>query len=248
MRLLGHIVVGVLALAMVGLGLWQLDRLDQRKEHNALVAARIDAPSLTAAEAVGQVPERIEHRRVVARGRYLADDEVLLRFRSRNGLPGYHVLTPLELSGGAGVVLVNRGWVPLQVGDRWPLRSAAPPPGDVQVVGRARTPEAGALNPSTRDDVVRVSRADPEAIGRRIDLDLPPTYLELLGVQDTDRFPIPVPAPRLSEGPHLSYALQWFAFAAIAVVGWTLRVRRRVRRPSAEWEEAEAVSATPEAT
>ena len=238
MRLLGHVVVGLLAIVMVGLGFWQLDRLDQRKAHNQRVLARADAPPLPARQLAGADAEDVEYRRVTARGRYLIDEEVLLRFRSRNGLPGYHVLTPFALDGGDGVVLVNRGWVPRQLGESWPVRSAAPPTGEVSITGRARTPEGGELNPSTHDGVIRVSRADPEALGRRLDLDLPPAYVELLGSQDTDRFPIPVPAPTLSEGPHLSYALQWFAFAAIGVVGWTLRVRRVRRSPSATAQEA----------
>ena len=242
MRLLGHLVVGLLALAMVGLGFWQLDRLDERKDHNARVLARADAKPLDASQLDDAEAEDVEYRRVSARGRYVAEEEVLLRFRSRNGLPGYHVLTPFDLAGGAGVVLVNRGWVPLQLGESWPVRSAAPPGGEVAIVGRARTPEGGELNPSTHEGVIRVSRADPEAIGRRIDANLPPAYLELLGSQDTDRFPIPVPAPTLSDGPHLSYALQWFAFATIGVVGWTLRMRKR-DRPASRRGGAEGSSA-----
>ncbi|HEX5950122.1 MAG TPA: hypothetical protein VFZ96_03895, partial [Actinomycetota bacterium] len=46
--------------------------------------------------------------------------------------------------------------------------------------------------------------------------------------QDGD-MPVVVPRPELDEGPHLSYAVQWFIFATIALVGFVVLARREAR-------------------
>jgi cytochrome oxidase assembly protein ShyY1 len=62
-----------------------------------------------------------------------------------------------------------------------------------------------------------------------------PAYLEVLATpgQDTLRPPRPIPAPVLDEGPHLSYAVQWFIFTLCAAGGWFAVVRRQLREQRA---------------
>src|SRR5829696_8096941 len=115
--LVGTIVAVLLVVLFVNLGFWQLRRLDERRDRNALVEDRSSAPVQPLAEVVdprtdvGRVGA-VVYRRASARGRYDADGEVRIRSRSLDGRPGEHVVTPLRLDDG-NALAVNRGFVPL---------------------------------------------------------------------------------------------------------------------------------------
>ena len=224
---------------MVNLGFWQLRRLDERRAFNAVVEASYDSTPVSFDQLVdrdwradedglGAVDDSgIAWRPVTVSGTY--DESASLRVvnRSQYGRAGDNLVAPLLLDDGR-VVLVNRGFVPLGVDD-------PPLPGtEVEVLGRlrpseersavgARDPSDGLLTEVQRLDLVRLSRQFT---------DLVPVYLELVSSSpaEADGLPQPVVRPDLSEGSHLSYAVQWFIFAGAAVVGWVLAVRLSIRR------------------
>ncbi len=238
--LVGHVVVVALVAVMVSLGMWQLRRLDERQAANAEVkrgartTVALDAVLRPADAAVGDA----RYQRVRVRGTYDEDDELLVRFRTKDGLPGYDVVTPLLVESGRASVLVNRGWVPLEIGDEWRRRGTLPPAGVVEVVGIVRETERASRLRLSRDDgrltvgAIATSRLEDE-LGR----DLYPGWVQLIEPDDPSSFPTPLPPPDPGEGPHLSYAIQWFLFSAIGGVGWVLLVRgsaaRRAGRPAA---------------
>lgn len=218
--LVGHVVVLAAVVLFVNLGFWQLRRLDERREFNALVADRVAAAPVALDEALAELdgdPAAVAFTPVTVTGRY-GDDQVLTAPRSQAGRPGPNVLTVLEADDGPDV-LVNRGWIPMA------REQVAPPPqgGRVQVSGVLRAPEAGDLGEA--DQVVRIA---PEPIGERLDRSLPPVWLQLTEQSPATgaAAPTPVPLPERTEGNHLSYALQWFSFAAIALIGYPIIVRR----------------------
>ena len=105
--------VVVLAAATVWLGRWQFDRLEDRKESNAVVRANEDRSPMSVDEvlAPGQpVAEDEEWRQVTATGEYDAAETVVVRYRTRDGVPGVDVVVPLVTAGGTAL-LVDRGWL-----------------------------------------------------------------------------------------------------------------------------------------
>jgi surfeit locus 1 family protein len=230
--LVGHVLVVVLAVLFVNLGLWQLRRLDERQARNARVLDRsatvIDLPP----EGFEQAAlDDLVYRHVRLRGRFDATQEVLVRFRSRRGLPGYEVVTPLVVDDGAAV-LIDRGWVPLDLGDRWPDAKSAPPSGEVQVTGLLASPEPGNATVSVHAPKRRVTGAIRVSAQRR-EFAYPRLYgLHVLAdeLPDAHEYPIAVDPPDLTEGPHLSYAVQWFSFTTVGVIGWIALVATRGRR------------------
>src|SRR5262249_2988540 len=102
------------ALVCCRLGIWQLDRLAQRRAQNTLIDARMTGPPATL-EGAPIDPAEIDYRRVEARGVYDPAQEIVLRGRALDGAPGVHVLTPLRLDTGDAAVLVDRGWLPLEL-------------------------------------------------------------------------------------------------------------------------------------
>jgi surfeit locus 1 family protein len=125
-------------------------------------------------------------------------------------------------------VIVNRGWVPLEF-DTPPV-AASPPEGVVEIAGLARLGQTrSGVGPTDPPGARVVSRVDLEHLAASVDGPLAPVWLQA-SVPDGD-LPIPVPEPDVADpGPHLSYAIQWFAFALIGVVGYGALVRSHAHR------------------
>lgn len=227
------VLIVVLTVTFVLLGRWQLERLDEVRAENQLVVARTELPPIDLTDLVGSIDEEeLEYRRVVATGVYASDEEVLQRSRAHRGQNGFHVLTPLTLEDGRGV-LVRRGWVPFEL-DTPPVDEAAPPSGEVTVTGfLQRSEEQRGLGPTDPDEgeLDVVFRADVPRLARQVASPLFPMVLSLDGQRPppSGRLPVPAAPPALDEGNHLSYALQWFSFAAIAAIGYAAVLWKRSR-------------------
>jgi surfeit locus 1 family protein len=252
--IVSHIFVATMVVLFVIAGFWQLNRLQEKRDRNARVMARTAQPVTDAGDLAepGDYAgaKDLEFRRASATGTYLADQEILVRSRSRDSAPGSWILTPLELADGTAVV-VNRGWIPN--GGEFesvPARYRAPA-GEVSVTGLVRTTETrGRFGPKDpkQGTLKDLARADVARLDQQVDEDLQPFYLQL---QEQDPAvgrgdPQPVPAPELDEGPHLSYALQWFTFALMTLIIYPLILRRRAREIEREALEAELDRADPD--
>ncbi len=235
-----HLVVLGIVVLFSALGMWQLRRLDDRREHNALVQERRSAPVVAASELAADedAPSdlaRDDHawRRVGATGTYDTDEEVLLQGKARDGRPGSHVLTPLVLADGRAV-LVDRGWVPIEM-DAPPVTDAAPPSGEVRVRGTLlpNRPEStfGPKNPAT-GELATLNRLDVSRLEDQMPYTLLPNALLLEAQDPPQRGDLPAAGelPELSEGPHLSYAFQWFAFVAIGLIGYAALLRKEAQK------------------
>lgn len=226
--LVGHVIVAGVAVLFVSLGLWQLDRHEERTTRNALVAERMAAPPVSLEEPSETPVEDLSYRRVVVSGRYLSDQEVLVTPRSWRGQSGHHVLTPLALDDGQAL-LVDRGWVPFEE-DRPPVEAAAPPPGEVRVEGLVFPDEPPArFAPAIPEDgaLETVSRVDVERLQRQVDRPLRPYYVQAREQSPAaGTLPLATEPIELDAGSHFSYAVQWFLFTAVGLVGYPALIRR----------------------
>ena len=233
-----HLLVVVGVIVMINLGFWQLRRLDERQAFNTIVEERYDAAAVPVDELLtpGTDPDDVAWRPVTATGTYAPEQGVLVVNRSQNGRAGLNTVVPLELDDGR-VLLVNRGFVP-QTSDIPEV-----PALDVEVTGRLRPSQErrlGQLSDPSEGALSEVQRLDLERLATQFDGPLLPMYIDLMASTpaELDGFPEPVIAPDLSEGNHLSYAAQWFIFAAAAAVGWVLAVRRSIATHRREREAA----------
>ncbi len=233
--LLGHLVALVAVVGFVLLGMWQLDRHSARSRLDAVLAERIEADPVPLETLLPLAdPERIEFLPVAATGTYMTGAEVVLQARSLGGISGHEVLTPLRLADGC-VVIVDRGWVEIDAGDP-PVAGAEPPAGDVTVTGWLRATQVrrgvGPTDPPT-GVLARISRVDLARLATQIDAEVQPMWVQL-STQEPPQpgpYPRPVPPPAPGDGPpHLSYAVQWFAFAAVVVVGYPVLLTRTATR------------------
>ena len=210
----------------VRLGIWQLDRLHQRRAHNALVAAARARPELEIRDGLPLAIDSLRDRRLRARGAYDYARERLWHGRSYEGIPGVDFVTPLRLSDGTAV-LVDRGWAPSP--DGYHVDQQAYREGD-----SAAVEGLGMAAPRGRGDV------DPAALRDSLPYRVLPIVMQQLPPPTTALHRPPPsrltrwPSPPLSNGPHLSYVVQWFSFALIIVVGSLVLLRQRHVRGQAE--------------
>lgn len=238
---LSHVLVLLLVVVLVSLGLWQLHRLDQRRDRNALVEARSEQATAEVAEVVGvDAPldegEDVRFRPVTATGVYEAGSDVLVRNRTLDGSPGSWLLATLRLEDGDAIV-VGRGWVPV-TGEQEPEPEWLAPAGPVRVEGLLEPTQErgrfGSVDPE-QGRLERVARVDLARLDEQVEGDLYPVWIQASTEEPAaGELPAPVPPPELGDGPHLGYAVQWFAFAAIAVLGYPLVLRRVARQQAAQ--------------
>jgi len=219
-------------MVLIGLGVWQVQRLEWKEAIVVDRMERMNAPAV----ALSAVPEDgwrgFELRSVRARGVYLHDKSVEIASRTLKGRPGVHVVTPLVLSDGSGTVLVNRGWVP-------PKNARDPaefqrPGGVVSVDGFLR---AGAKTSAWVPDNEPANDvwffADAPAMARARGLGVVKPYVVELaptagGAAAARGYPIAGQTVTAIRNNHLQYAVTWFGLAATLVVIYVLyQVRRR---------------------
>ena len=229
--LVGHFVVLLLAGLFILAGFWQLDRLHQVREQNAVVRMRRALPveDLGAlVRASDRSGERAVQRRVSVSGHFDPTHQAF-EFNEFGGQPGVDLLTPLITPDGAAV-LVDRGWVPAQPPQQAVPPEATPPQGEVKVIGYVLPGGTGGTV-SVTDGFIQLTGINLDLLRGRLPYELYPVFVRLQS-QDPPQaagLPRPVPAPALDEGPHLSYAIQWFAFTAIGLIGWPILLRKAAR-------------------
>lgn len=236
----GHLLALVAIVSFVQLGAWQLRRLDERQALNAMVTdrlARDHRPLATLIELHGNDPAELAWRRVEVSGSYDTGEEVIVQGRSLDGRSGHHVATPL-VTDGDRAVLVNRGWVPIDV-EGPPVVGAAPPAGPVTIRGVIRESQVRvAIGPSDEGSAPsgRVAAIDVTELQLRSDHDLFGFYVDLEAQLPPQAAEVPavVAIPEFGTGPHLSYAIQWFIFAALVTIGYPVLLYRTARPRAAE--------------
>lgn len=228
---LSHLFVVFMIVLMIGLGFWQLDRLSQRRAHNDEIRRASEAAARPIEDLLGD-PDVLDHTAVTVSGVYRDDLTFLVANRTFDAQPGSWLVTPVELTDGR-LVVVSRGWVPrLWVAGEDP-RSIDVPTGAVVVTGRLFSSVDGGRIGEGSAALPEVSRIDLATVDELLGEDVVDRWVQL-AVQDPPRgdLPVPVPPPLLDDGPHLSYAFQWFFFSAGTVVAYVLILRRRLRDPN----------------
>ncbi len=244
-RWLGYLAfVVAFAIACSFLALWQLSRREEARVEIELVEANWDrAPQpidsvLTNLDAFDPQSKWMP---VELQGRYLTDEQLLVRGRPLAGVAGFEVLVPFELEDGM-IFIVNRGWLPAGNEQDEPDFVPAAPTGLVTVVARLKAGEpivAGRSAPAGQVATIHLP-----TIAETIDAPMYRGAYGLLASENpaADTRPTAAIRPVPDEGPHLSYAFQWFVFGLLAFVGlaWALRQEFRIANASDPAEQARA--------
>lgn len=233
----GYLALTILfAVICAGLGMWQLDRRGQALAEIALVQDNFDSRPVPLSEALptlGSFNDSQKWLRVELAGRYLIDDTMLVRNRPLNSNPGFEVLVPLQLDDGT-VFIVDRGWVPTGNAQDAPDAVPEAPTGHVTVTARLKAGEPTISGRSASGN--QLATINLPEIADRIGAKVYTGAYGLLASEDpapAER-PVAVSKPIPDEGPHLSYAFQWFVFGIMGFVGLSYAARQEFRARNAE--------------
>ncbi|WP_153504925.1 SURF1 family cytochrome oxidase biogenesis protein [Cumulibacter manganitolerans] len=233
----GLLVTLLLAATMVRLGFWQLDRLHQKQAINAAVATAQHATPVPAGSLLPPSPDKApatsaEWTRVSVTGSYLSDRVVLIRQRTFEGGVGFEVIVPLK--GDDGVTyLIDRGYILAgkTATDVPPLPRT--PEGTVTITGYVKSTYR-ATSAATRVEQVggyrSVRALSTQVLSRELGVPLAGGYVQAAAekpasgaaIEAISRIPVPEP----DEGPHLSYAVQWWLFSLLTLFGFGYLARR----------------------
>lgn len=203
------------ALVCARLGFWQVSRLRERRAANALAAqARAAAPVELTAD---HLDSALAGRRVRARGRYDHAHDIVVRGREYGGVPGVEIVTPLVMDDEKTAVLVDRGFVPSPDAVRVASDSFREP-GRKDVQGYLIPVPSGQGMPLEHGGLTTWGRLDLGALRARLPYQVYPFSILQAPDSSLPRFPRRQDPPTLDNGPHLSYAIQWFSFSLIALV------------------------------
>lgn len=223
---LPYVLGGLLIALCINNGFWQLRRHDYKQG----LQARYDAA--TTAQPITEPTALQAAQRVSLRGRWVTEATVFLDNRSYQGRPGFHVLTPLQLSTGSGSVMIDRGWIAVGA-DRRQLPHPPTPAGEVEVQGRVIEPAVGGFTLGESAAEPRVwQRVDPQRFTTLVTGPVASRYVQQDNASD-DGLVRDWPRPDFGVEKHLGYAFQWFSFA-VMTMGWMLWFGwRRVKRARA---------------
>ena len=226
------VIAGVFVL--VRLGIWQLDRLDQRRTFNSTVYERwiLDPYDVTSGDLPADLQE-LEYRRVQVSGEYDYDNQLGLKNQLRNGAPGINLVTPLVLDDGRAV-LIARGWIPDNEADpeQWPTFDEPSTEPIVGLIQESQMMPNGGVVPVPDQPEQQWFYVNIDAIQPQMPYELLPVFILQLPDEDRtyDMLPSREEPLRLHEGDHLSYAVQWFSFALMLGIGYIFFVRHFERK------------------
>ena len=241
-----YIVIAIaFAVACGFLSNWQFSRNAERSAQLALIEANYDADPVALDAAVTGLDDfdpAYEWHPVELHGRYLLDEQLVVRNRPHGGTSAFEVLTPFLMDDGR-ILVVNRGWVHAAEDGDGPEAIPAPAGGEQTVVVRLRQgeplPSSGRSAPEGQVPTINVPLI--------ADLVGGDTVRSVYGIMVSEvpaaaSRPSPLDSPSDDPGPFLSYAVQWILFAVMGFVfiGYVIRSELRARREDAEEDAAPA--------
>jgi len=256
-RWLGYAALVLVFSSICGLlSWWQFARNEEAQERVRQVVDNWDAPPVPLERLLPSPGAEFDAADtwtpVVLDGAYDTEAQLLVRGRPRDGRPGFEVLVPFVLADGSGVVVVDRGWVPVgETQATEPDAVPAAPTGPVEIVVRLKTGEPSV--PGRSAPAGQVATIELPLIAETLGRD--DVFTGAYGLLASEDPAVATPAlanrPEPDPGPHLSYAVQWILFALFAAIAlvWAIRNEHlaRTQDPAARRHARRGAPADPDA-
>jgi surfeit locus 1 family protein len=223
----------------IRMGIWQLERLEQRRAFNAQVESMRAEKLLDLNQNLPADISSMEWRAVTVSGTYDFENQIALRNQFNGDQYGYHLITPLRFgdpstrfASGQAAVLVDRGFIPADGNSNPADWRAYDEAGQVTLTGQIRLgqekPAFGGVADADADHLDVWNNLNVERISAQSPYPILTVYIQPNKIENDTAPPIPFqPVVELTEGPHFGYALQWFSFATILFVGYPFFLRKQ---------------------
>lgn len=213
------------------LSAWQWGRAEERRVDRVELTSRLTAEPQSLSSTLG---ESREFTRVTVDGAFIEGSDRLVRSRPQGGGNGFWVVSALEPRDAPGMhVWVVRGWMASQTAATTSIAVPASPPGPTSISGYLRAFEDTGPTPADlpRGQITAMSVTQLP----RLEGDVYPLWIQ--SAQEESGLEILV-LPDIDESQNISYAVQWLLFAAVAIGGWFIFLRREAREDAQESEPA----------
>lgn len=240
------IIAIIISLLMVRLGVWQMDRAEQKQQILSQSLALAELPPVSLMNLLDQVDldsSALRFRQITATGQYLADKTILIDNQVFESQVGYALLTPFRLKNSGAEIIVDRGWLPVGASrDQLPVFET--PREELTLIGRLNLPYA---KPPLWNDEFAVAQGQVwqylpvDEFRQQTKLDVLPLMLELAPQDATQNA---VLSPKINwqtiddkwVAKHQAYALQWFCMAIVFLLACSIVLAKSIRNPKAEKE------------
>lgn len=222
----------VASLVCLYLASWQMGRKEALDFSNERISLNYEAAPLAFADdptLFASAHSELRWQPVTMTGRYVSEDQLLVRNRPYKGLNGFEVLVPFQTDQG-NIVVVNRGWMEAAFGDASSTATPVPAPPSGQVTITVRLVE-GEIDTGASAIAGQLTSIDLPEVAEVTGLQVDAANYGVLASED----PAPASAPVLKDkpeedyGPNLSYSVQWYCFAAMFYVAYFWSARQKVR-------------------
>lgn len=207
------------SMVLIRLGLWQVERYYFRQIFNANYIKATQLPVIDISKNINDITGDMEYRKVKIKGAFDNDHSIVRLNQYVDSRLGYSLLTPLILSDGTAV-MIDRGWIPAEGnGTRqdW-LKYAVD--GEISLSGIIRR----SINIEKKDISKRPEfwiDFDKDQVQQLYEYQLSPVFIQVFPTNNQTEPPLPMIATvEITDGPHAGYALQWFTFALILLLGY----------------------------
>ncbi len=203
---------------LCSLGYWQATRANYKLTLQKTIESRNQAPPIILQQNIENIRGYV-YMPVLATGVYDKENEILIDNQKHQGMPGYHVLTPLKLKFDDTVIMINRGWVPVG-NDRNNLPELDSSEGEVEVYGvisHHRSVPVIKLGESVIDVGKRWLYFDIEQYNQMTGYNILPVQV-LIDKRNIDAYEVNWPEFDPKVTMHIGYSIMWFTFAIIVVV------------------------------
>lgn len=210
------LIAGAMFIVLIGLGMWQVERLAWKNEMISAIKEKMSMKPVPLPEKIKD-PSSWEHRRVSMVGNFMHGSDFLVRPRTLDGKPGYHMITPFQRASG-GIVLVNRGWISDEL-----MKKAQNLSGMRRLEGVIEVPMKSDFTPDNNPAKEEWYWADIGAMAKTAKLKNVIPVLVTLPAGKAGVYPVGGKL-RVEDIPnnHQQYAVFWFAMAFILAIIWVL--------------------------
>ena len=222
------LVLVVLAGVCMRLGVWQLARWSEKRVLEATQRAMLAAPPLALDDPLATPASRVAGRMVTVRGTWDTTRVVLITGRVHDGMPGVEWVRPLRVRDGE--LMVVRGWLDADDGVH-PRLADRCDDAEVTLRGIAEPMKRGAGDvapvPLARARGFYTTRwLDADSLARVVPARLADWSLRVMPGKSESGAPMPLLPEPIDPRMHLSYAIQWFVFAFVALAAAFVVMRR----------------------
>ncbi|WP_214660516.1 SURF1 family protein [sulfur-oxidizing endosymbiont of Gigantopelta aegis] len=223
---------------LIALGIWQLNRAEEKKTQALQISERISSETLVLNNNSSikntqlLLQKDLAYRQIKLSGHFDITNQYFVDNKKYNTRTGYHVISPFIIEQSQQTILVNRGWVD-SGGRRNVLPTVKTNEANITLDGQLSLPVKARFRPGISQPAENLGGIwlynDLDFYSQLSGTKLVP-YILLLDKQNPHGFIRQWPEFKANTEMHVGYAIQWFAFALFSLLAYLSIATKRIHK------------------